>query len=198
MSRIREAILQNSGESEGKYWAVSKGGETRLDVRFSSGARTSLQYHSIQKINFYKEGSDEGDDLLALDLTGVSLFEIIGKNLLQVYEALNRQSARYVAASTSETDREDENGVIIRTIREFTADEMMVQGAEPSEVQENDQAAIEAFMDALSEEEIGSLVDEAYRIARENLDSLIDEKSEEGERARWEAVASLVRKRLHS
>lgn len=196
MSRIRDEILQTSGESEGKYWSVSRGGETRLDIRFSAGVRTSVQYHSIQKLEIFEKGYDDAEDILVLDLTGVSRFEIIGNNLLPIYEALNRQSARFIAAATNEEDREDENGVLVRIIREFSAEEMMEEKSQHSDESVGDQKAIEDFMDELSEEEAGEMVNEAYRLARESGDTLIDEQSEPGERARWEAVAKLVRTKI--
>jgi len=202
MSRIRDEILLKSDETDGKYWAVSRGGETRLDLRFSDDARTSLQYHSMQKIEFFKEGAESGEDLIVIDITGVSRFEIFGEGLLAVYDGLNRQAARFVAAAASSDDQADPNGVFISSIEEFTAEELEEQKASEEGLERDpeidDTDDINAFFESLSEEESGDFVEQAYQEAREAGYPFIDEKSREGDQARWDVVAEKVREHLAS
>lgn len=186
MSRIRDEILQTSEISEGKYWATSRSGESRLDLRFSSGARVSVQYHSIQKFEFFPEFSETGEDLMVIDITGVSRFEIFGTGLSVIYEALNRSSVRFIAMATDHEDSTNQDGVRVSVIREFTAEELQEAKIEAhgQETSEND--AIEAFLNSLSDEEAGEFTAEAYREAEERGEGI------ETNIEKWNAVASKV------
>ena len=127
MSRIKDEILRHSEDAEGKYFAVTRSGETRLDLRLNNGDRLSLPYSYMQGIQLTCQ-AESGDELLSLTIPNAYYIEVLGEGLAILYEALNRLSLRFLR----EADGEAEEGVTVKKIKVYRLSDPVAQlkGAE--------------------------------------------------------------------
>ena len=112
MNRIKEEILQRTESQESKYYGINRNGCERFELRLENGHRTSLPYHHVQDVFFYEE---EGYEFVRINLPGLYLIQIKGKELAPLYEALHRGQINFISHNGIPIEP-DQNGTVITSM----------------------------------------------------------------------------------